>query len=116
MHAIIDGHEEVVRGLLGHGATITAGDASHSQSSALHLAVAHRREDILRTLLLYCVEKKISLDPYNEHGRTPLHEAIEMEYETAVVMLLHFGADPQSKLRNAERQRQMDFDLTGHDR
>ncbi|CAF9918650.1 MAG: hypothetical protein GOMPHAMPRED_001586 [Gomphillus americanus] len=117
MHAIIEGHEEVVRGLLAYGATITACDASsHPQPSALHLAVTHRREDILRTLLLYCVEKKISLDPYNEYGRTPFHEAIEMEFESAVVMLLHFGADPQLKIRNAERPRYIDFDLTGHDR
>ncbi|KAK3303621.1 uncharacterized protein B0T15DRAFT_540790 [Chaetomium strumarium] len=46
MYAVIGGHEAVVRVLLGYGARV--GDVDRDRRSALHLAVLHRRESVLR--------------------------------------------------------------------
>ncbi|KAI1213024.1 ankyrin repeat-containing domain protein [Annulohypoxylon truncatum] len=109
MHGVIGGHEEVVRSLLLHGANI--GDDSGTQRpSALHLAVLHRRENILRVLLNHCSEDKRLIDGYDDEGRTPLHIAISTDFEAAVLMLLQYGADPQTK---APKTQKTEMDLEG---
>lgn len=97
VHAIIGGHEDVVRSLLFLGASIGNG---HYQPSALHYAVQCRREIILRVLLNHCAREKIPLiDSCDESGRTPLHVATDMDFEMGVLMLLQAGADPRLKAR-----------------
>ncbi|KAL8883234.1 MAG: hypothetical protein Q9192_007332, partial [Flavoplaca navasiana] len=103
VHAIIGGHEEVVSSLLLHGARI-CGDIiegkhedeyQRAQPSALHWAVHHRREALLRVLLTHSCAERSSIDVYDAFGRTPLHLAIDTNFESAVLMLLKFGADPR---------------------
>ncbi|MCJ1286181.1 hypothetical protein MMC26_005526 [Xylographa opegraphella] len=97
-HAAIGGHEDVVRSLLLHGARIGNVDGQ-LRPSALHWAVLHRRETSLRVLLNHCSEEKALIDSYDDVGRTPLHIAIDTDFETGVLMLLQFGANPQGKAR-----------------
>lgn len=97
VHAVIGGYEDVVRSLLSAGAIIGGG---HYQPSALHYAVEHRREAVMRVLLDHCVKERIMLiDSCNECGQTPLHMAIDMDFETGVLMLLQAGANPRLKAR-----------------
>ena len=96
MLAVIGGHEDVVRSLLSYGARI--GDVDGQQRpSALHWAVLHRRETLLRVLLNHCVDERALVDSYDDFGRTPLHIAIDTDFETGVLILLQFGANPQYK-------------------
>ncbi|KAL8910065.1 MAG: hypothetical protein Q9171_004619 [Xanthocarpia ochracea] len=99
IHAIIGGHEDVVRSLLLHGARIGNTDG-RQRPSALHWAALHRRETLLRALLNHNLTEKSSIDSYDEHGRTPLHVAIDADFEAGVLMLLQFGADPKYKACN----------------
>ena len=96
IHAVIGGHEDVVRSLLLHGARIGNVDGQQGPS-ALHWAVLNRRETLLRLLLDHCSEEPRLIDSYDNFGRTPLHIAIDTGFEMGVLMLLQFGADPQYK-------------------
>ena len=99
MHAVIGGHEDVVQSLLLHGARIGTVDGQQQRPSALHWAVLHQRENLLRILLNHCLEERALIDAYDDVGRTPLHIAIDIDFEAGVLMLLQFGADPQHKAR-----------------
>ncbi|KAM5386651.1 hypothetical protein ACJZ2D_000614 [Fusarium nematophilum] len=103
MHAVIGGHEDVARSLLMRGARVASCSAVDGQQrpSALHWAVLHRRENILRLLLSHCLESPALVDGYDHLGRTPLHIAIDTGFESAVLMLLRSGADPRHKARRA---------------
>ncbi|KAK4223160.1 ankyrin repeat-containing domain protein [Podospora fimiseda] len=92
IHATIGGYDDVVSSLLTHGARITSVDNQHR--SALHWAVLHRREAMLKLLLKHCpVEDRDVVDGYDVNGKTPLHTAIDSGFETGVQMLLQFGAN-----------------------
>ena len=101
IHAVIGGHEDVVRSLLSHGARIVNQTNGQQQSSALHWAVMHRREDLLRILLDHCLRECTVVDCYDEQGRTPLHLAVDADFEAGVLMLLQAGADPNYKILKA---------------
>ncbi|KAL8972386.1 MAG: hypothetical protein Q9183_000588 [Haloplaca sp. 2 TL-2023] len=113
VHAIIGGHEDVVSLLLLHGARILGDliEGKHhdgyrcSQPSALHWTVHYRREALLRVLLKHSRAEHTSIDVYDAFGRTPLHLAIDTNFEAGVLMLLQFGADPKFKARNFGRVR-----------
>ncbi|KAL8841190.1 MAG: hypothetical protein Q9170_001044 [Blastenia crenularia] len=96
IHAIIGGHEDVLRSLLLNGAC-TSSSEGQPHRSVLHWAVLHRRENLLRVLLNHHLEEKTSIDAYDECGRTPLHVAIDTNFEAGVFTLLQFGADPSYK-------------------
>ncbi|KAK3985846.1 ankyrin repeat-containing domain protein [Cladorrhinum sp. PSN332] len=92
IHATIGGFEDVVSSLLNHGARITSVDNQHR--SALHWAIVHRREAMLKLLLKHCAggDREV-LDGYDVNGKTPLHTAIDTGFEAGVQMLLQFGAN-----------------------
>lgn len=113
VHAIIGGHEDVVSSLLLHGARICGDiveedeedELKHTRRpSALHWAVLHRREALLRLLLTHSRADRTSVDISDAFGRTPLHVAIDTNFETGVLMLLQFGADPKSKASKCSRR------------
>ncbi|CRG85202.1 hypothetical protein PISL3812_02317 [Talaromyces islandicus] len=95
IHATIGGYEEVAGLLLSHGASIRFADR-HNRS-ALHWAVISRRERLLKMLLKHCVEDKSVIDGLTREGRTPLHIAVETNFEAAVEILLNSGADARHK-------------------
>lgn len=78
--------------LLLHGAHICEID-SQQRRSALHWAVLHRRENLLRTLLYHCLGERALIDSYDDLGKTPLHVAIDINFEEGVLLLLRFGAN-----------------------
>ncbi|KAH6637286.1 ankyrin repeat-containing domain protein [Chaetomium tenue] len=96
MHAVIEGHEAVVRLLLAHAARV--GDLDRDRRSALHLAILHRRESILR-VFLDCGDPGLDLDAYDIAGWTPLHMAVERGFTVAVELLLQNGANMDTKAR-----------------
>lgn len=98
MHAVIGGHADVVQSLLMRGASIGNFDGQQCPS-AVHLAVLHRRENLLGLLLNHCLEDRALLDSYDHSGKSPLHVAIDTDFEAGVLMLLQFGADPQRRTR-----------------
>lgn len=100
MHATIGGYGDVVRSLLSHGATIGTVDGQHR--SALHWAVMHRREGVLKILLDWCVTEQTAIDIYDEAGRTPLHTAVVMGYDAGVQLLLQLGANAQYRTRKQD--------------
>lgn len=91
IHATIGGYEDVVSSLLAHGARI--GNLDTQRRSALHWAVVHRREGLLRLLLKHCAGDRAVLDGYDDSCKTPLHTAIDTGFEAGVQMLLEFGAN-----------------------
>lgn len=90
-HAIIGNHESVADMLLSRGAQVLAID--DQQRSALHLAVMHRRERLLRTLVCRCERNSGVLDECDMEGKTPLHIAISMDLDSAVEVLCEGGAN-----------------------
>jgi ankyrin repeat protein len=95
IHATIGGYEEVAGLLLSHGASIRFADR-HNRS-ALHWAVIGRHERLLKMLLKHCVGDKSAIDGLTREGRTPLHIAVETNFEAAVEILLNSGADARHK-------------------
>ncbi|KAI4160253.1 MAG: hypothetical protein L6R39_000248 [Caloplaca ligustica] len=110
VHAVIGGYEDVVRSLLLHGARISNIEGQQ-RPSVLHWAVLHRRETLLRVLLNHSLKETTSIDSYDEFGRTPLHIAIDRNFETGVLMLLQFGADPKYKARKSAGEPALEQDL-----
>ena len=100
MHATIGGFDDVASSLLARGARVGATD-SQQRRSALHWAVVHRREALLRLLLEHCAggggDERGAVDGYDADGKTPLHAAIEAGFEPGVQVLLEFGADVKSR-------------------
>ena len=97
MYAAIGGYEEVASSLLSHGARV--GDVDSQGRSALHWSVLHRREALLNVLLNGCAGDRLSIDGYDNGGKTPLHTAIDTGFEAGVHVLLGFGASPHYKAR-----------------
>ncbi|KAJ5131903.1 ankyrin [Penicillium atrosanguineum] len=116
MHAVVAGHEAVVRALLAAGARCDPVD--HLQRSVLHLAVLYRREPVLRMLLWeVCGEIELVVEDkegdgrrvgtrgmellgaYDVEGNTPLHLAVVEGFEAGVVMLLRSGSDLEAQAR-----------------
>lgn len=98
IHATVGGYEDVVRSLLSHGATIDTVDSQHRRS-ALHWAIVHRRESVLKILLDWCVTQQTAIDSYDEAGRTPLHTAVDTGYDAGVQLLLQLGANARYRTR-----------------
>lgn len=91
-HAIVENHDSVADILLSHGAQMAEMDGR--QRSALHLAVLHRHEQLLRLLVRNCPKDNAKvLDGYDMEGKTPLHLAISMELASAVEILCEAGAN-----------------------
>ncbi|KAK4032090.1 ankyrin repeat-containing domain protein [Parachaetomium inaequale] len=100
MHAVIGGFQDVAGSLLARGARVGATDGQ--DRSALHWAVVHRREALLRLLLEHWAgdgggDERGVVDGYDADGKTPLHAAIEAGFEAGVHVLLEFGADVKSR-------------------
>ncbi|EQB57533.1 hypothetical protein CGLO_02322 [Colletotrichum gloeosporioides Cg-14] len=112
MHAVVAGHAPVVRALLTAGARCDVVD--NRQRSVLHLAVLHRREQVLRMLLAEIGQGAVDgvhpiglgearlaclLDAYDADGNTPLHLAVTEGFEAGVVMLVRSGSDLEVEAR-----------------
>jgi hypothetical protein len=97
MLAVAGGYEDVTDTLLRHGARIA--EVDNHQRSALHWGVTNRREVVLRILLEHCKADLTVINGYDNAGRTPLHMAIDMEFEAGVRLLLGSGADVRCKAR-----------------
>jgi ankyrin repeat protein len=97
MHATIGGFQDAASSLLARGARVGATDSQNR--TALHWAVVHRREALLRLLLEHCAggDERGVVDGYDADGKTPLHAAIEAGFEAGVQVLLEFGADVKSR-------------------
>ncbi|GAW17835.1 hypothetical protein ANO14919_073020 [Xylariales sp. No.14919] len=100
-HAIAGGFEDVVSCLLAHGAYITdVAPGPKGGVSALHWAVLKRREACLQRLLEHKDVKADTLNLVNDVdgvGRSPLHLAVQIDFEAGVALLLKHGADLDSK-------------------
>lgn len=104
IQATIGGYEEVVRSLLAHGAAIELVDGQHRRS-ALHWAIVHRRESVLKILLGWCVKQQTThaIDVYDDEGRTPLHTAVDTGYDAGVQLLLELGANARYRTRKRDQ-------------
>ncbi|KKK14868.1 hypothetical protein P175DRAFT_0498835 [Aspergillus ochraceoroseus IBT 24754] len=93
VHAVVEGHEPVVKLLLEHGARIGIPDCDGR--SAVHWAVLHRREDILRVLMTHRAEHEpdVDINAYDNYDWTPLHMAVNRGVESVVVLLIECGAN-----------------------
>lgn len=96
--ATIKGYEDIVDVLLSHGAGVHHVD--RQGRSALHWAVLHRRDRLLKKLLERCVDDSSLVDGYTNEGRTPLHIAINEGFEAGVELLLKSGASVQCMARH----------------
>jgi hypothetical protein len=96
--ATIGGYDDVVGSLLSHGASLGIVDGEHDRS-AIHWAIVHRRDSLLKVLLDQCVAQQTPIDLYDKSGRTPLHMAVHMGYDAGVQLLLSFGANAQQKTK-----------------
>ncbi|RDW58703.1 hypothetical protein BP6252_13179 [Coleophoma cylindrospora] len=94
--ATIGGHKDVVALLLADGALLSCVD--HSHRSAIHWAVVHRRDSLLELLLSHGqgeeqTPARTVIDAYDLNGQTPLHLAIDEDFEDGVRLLLEYGAN-----------------------
>ncbi|KAI9646524.1 hypothetical protein NHQ30_004517 [Ciborinia camelliae] len=94
--ATIKGHKDVVALLLAAGALVSCVD--HSHRSAIHWAVVHRRDSLLELLLSHRQGEEQTavrtvIDGYDLNGQTPLHMAIDEDFEDGVRLLLEYGAN-----------------------
>jgi ankyrin repeat protein len=94
--ATIGGHKDAVALLLANGALLSCVD--HSHRSAIHWAVVHRRDSLLKVLLSHPPGGKQTavravIDGYDLNGQTPLHLAIDDDFEDGVRLLLEYGAN-----------------------
>ncbi|ETS80422.1 hypothetical protein PFICI_07951 [Pestalotiopsis fici W106-1] len=95
VHATIRGYEDVADLLLSHGASLRYVDNQHR--SALHWAVMHQRDRLLRKYLKHCTNDGTLVNSYTKAGRTALHIAIQAGFEAGVELLLKSGASVQAK-------------------
>lgn len=98
-HAVAGGYEDVVASLLQHGARLQEAGSDPQRRSALHWAVLHRRDAILRLLLRHCASEREIVNGRDSQGCTPLHTAVEMGFEAGVSALLENGANPSFRVR-----------------
>lgn len=91
MYAAANGHKAVVNCLLSHDACV--GTFDNQGHSPLHLAVQNRQVSTLETLLSHCGGVSLFVDCYDCSGRTPLHTAIDLDFEQGVSLLLESGAN-----------------------
>lgn len=94
--ATIGGHKDVVALLLADGALLSCVD--HCHRSAIHWAVVHRRDSLLKLLLSHGqgeeqTPARTVIDGYDRNGQTPLHLAIDEDFEDGVRLLLKYGAN-----------------------
>ncbi|PQE19875.1 ankyrin repeat protein [Rutstroemia sp. NJR-2017a BVV2] len=94
--ATIRGNKDVVALLLASGALLSCVD--HSHRSAIHWAVVHRRDSLLKVLLSHRPDGEQTavravIDGYDLNGQTPLHLAIDDDFEDGVRLLLEYGAN-----------------------
>ena len=82
-----NGHEDVARTLLEHGASITS--QTNDGRTPLHLASQYGNEDVVRLLL----ERGTDVAARSNDGSTPLHLASRRGYEGVSSLLLEYGAD-----------------------
>ncbi|PQE20992.1 ankyrin repeat protein [Rutstroemia sp. NJR-2017a BBW] len=94
--ATIGGHKDVVALLLADGALLSCVD--HAHRSAIHWAIVHRRDSLLKHLLSHRpggeqTAVRAAIDGYDLNGQTPLHLAIDDDFEDGVRLLLDHGAN-----------------------
>lgn len=99
IHATIGDHKEVVELLLSKGAEVRFSD--YQNRSSLHWAVVCRCDRLLKILLRYCNGDKSVIDGLSSEGTTPLHVAVDIDFEAGVELLLNAGADAQYKSRHS---------------
>ncbi|KAI1432477.1 ankyrin repeat-containing domain protein [Xylaria sp. CBS 124048] len=99
IHAVVQDHVEVALILLGHG--VRLGEADFLIRTALHYAVLHQRERMLRLLLRHYVDgsRDLDIDAKDKSGWTALHMAVYNGFEEGVTMLLQSGANLHTKAR-----------------
>lgn len=85
--AAAQGHIEIVRLFLIHGANVSSCDMN--DSTPLHEAAAHNRYECVQLLLQY----QASIDRYDGQHYTPLHRASQSGHWQIVRLLLNFNAD-----------------------
>lgn len=87
------GHLAVVEALLAAGADASFRSASPPCHSALDLAVASRKVDIVQAL----IDSGADVRSANFHGSTALHEAAEFDAASSVAALVEAGADLEAE-------------------
>lgn len=97
LHAVIGGYPETVTLLLSHGARIELVD--DQSRTALHWAAAQKQGAALRSLLENSGDKSPIIDKYDDSGMTPLHIAVDGDFEAGVQLLLQFGASVHCQVR-----------------
>lgn len=98
-----NGHEGIVRILLGNGADVNQRDSSRG-FTALHIAISQKHEAVLRLL----IESGANLNITDNLGRTPLHLAAQVGNEAGVRILLARGADLSLKAGRRNRKSSID--------
>jgi ankyrin repeat protein len=93
-----NGHAEVVKVLIAHGADPNLAKTDHG-ATPLHFASYQGNLEIVQELISHQAELNVTLT--NKHGATPLHLASQNGHLEIVKELITHGADPNISLTQA---------------
>lgn len=93
------GHGKSMGGAGGAGEDLINARESRGKT-ALHLAAAHGRDDVVQLLLLHKKQQQADIEARSDGGWTPLHNASDQGSLTTVDALLQAGAQVNAQLLN----------------
>ncbi len=91
------GRAELVTHLIGRGALVNQNADNASHATPLHLAVAHRDDEVAVGIVRELVEFGAELNSHDSNKETPLHHAVARGSLLLVETLIEAGADPYLK-------------------
>ena len=111
--ACMFGHEAVVSFLLDRFALVNTISDNQARTTALHLAVSFRDEDVAARIAELLIANGAEMNAPQKGGQTPLHHAVAKGSLKVVEVLVLSGADPFLKDQQGRSAADLAKELSG---